>query len=458
MPQSATMQNSSIPTVSRWKVILNVGRFVSNPIPLLDETIVEYGDSYITYLGGKTKTVITIDPKLIQHVMQKNHLNYEKSVIQTDLLARYIGKGLLTTNGSYWLRQRRLIQPGFHKQKLNALVEIMNNEITKYCGELLERIEDNPVMDMSAEMMKLTLRVVSRALFSSGIGEEDIVFLGKSITRLQHAIIKDIRQPFLKWWRRMNGYDSESVKIAKEAQQMISQIIESKKKSENRPDDLLDMLLNVRYEDTNEHMTDQQVLEECLVLFVAGHETSANAMAWMHYLLHQNPKEKDFILREIREVSEQIPDMQKAMGMERISMAVSETMRMYPPAWVTDRVALGDDEYKGMKINKGDIISPYIYGTHNDAKRWVSPEKFVPGRFAKDKRGQIGAFSYLPFGGGPRLCIGQQFALIEMQLIIFHLYKRFEFELIPNQKIELEPLVTLRPRYGIKMMVNRRMP
>jgi len=450
------MQRSSIPTVPRWKVILNVGRFMSNPIPLIDETIAEYGDSYITYLGGKTKTVITIDPNLIQQVLQKNHSNYEKSVIQTDLLARYIGKGLLTTNGSYWLRQRRLIQPGFHKRKLNALVEIMNSEITRYCGELSLRIEQNPTIDVSAEMMKLTLRVVSRALFSTGINDENTEFLGNSITRLQHAIIKDIRQPFLKWWRGLNGYDRASVRIAKESQNLIAKIIDTRKNSKNRPNDLLNMLLDVKYEDTNEHMTDQQVLEECLVLFVAGHETSANAMAWMHYLLHENPGEKHLILQEIAKVEAQIPNMQEAMQMERISNAVSETMRMYPPAWVTDRVALGDDQYKGMKITKGDIISPYIFGTHNDAKRWKSPEKFIPQRFSKNNKEQIEAFSYLPFGGGPRLCIGQQFALMEMQLIIFHLYKRFDFALVPDQKIEMEPLVTLRPKYGIKMRMKHR--
>jgi cytochrome P450 len=131
-------------------------------------------------------------------------------------------------------------------------------------------------------------------------------------------------------------------------------------------------------------------------------------------------------------------------------------MRLYPPAWITDRVAIEDDVYGGINIRKGDVVNTYIYGAHNDPKRWQNPHEFIPNRFAEDRKNEIASFSYFPFGGGPRLCIGQQFALIEMQLIAYHLYKRFEFELIPDQIIEMEPLVTLRPKYGIKMKVNPR--
>ena len=450
------MSNTTIHTVPRWKIILNVQRFLNNPIPLLNETIAKYGDTYITYIGGKTKTVITIDPKLIQHVLQKNHSKYQKSKMQTDLLAKYIGKGLLTTNGSYWLRQRRLIQPGFHKKKLASLVHIMNTEIVTFCDELSQRIKMSPELDISQEMMKLTLRVVSRSLFSTGIKNEDIEKLGKIIVRLQRAIVNDIRQPYFAWWRKLSGYDKESIQLAKESYQLISQIIDARKASSAPSGDLLDMLLAVRYADTNEPMTDQQVLEEALVLFVAGHETSANAMSWMIYLLSQNKKYKQEIVSEIDESKADNHSLEDVMSWAKISNGISETIRLYPPAWITDRVVLEEDEFEGLQLNVGDIVSPYIYGVHNSAKIWRDHNVFDPERFMGEKRKQIPAFAYFPFGGGPRLCIGQQFALTEMQLIIFHLYQRFEFELLPDQKIDVEPLVTLRPKHGIKMNIVHR--
>ena len=449
-------KSGELPTVSRWKILFSLRSFMKNPIPIIDKTLTQHGDSYITYPGGKIKTIVTKDPGLMKHVMQKNHSNYEKSEMQTDLLARYIGKGLLTTNGAYWLRQRRVIQPGFHKKKLNDLVSIMNKAILEYCDELESRIDKELVVDVAEEMTKITLHVVAKSLFSTGINKKNTDYLGESITRLQHAIVKDIRMPFLSWYRDISGYTKESLRIAAETQKMLLQIIEERKKSKERPGDLLDMLLDVRYEDSGEAMTDQQILEESLVLFVAGHETSANAMAWFHYLLAQYPDEKGKILTELSETSELELNIDSVMRMQNVSRAVSETMRLYPPAWITDRVALDDDEYEGTKIKKGDVVAPYIYGAHHDSSRWTNPEEFKPERFVKENISKKDSYSYFPFGGGPRLCIGQQFAIVEMQLIAYHLYRKFGFELIPNQKIEIQPLVTLRPRHGIQMKVTKR--
>ena len=450
------MPKEQLPVMPKWKILMNLRAFMKNPIPMIDKAISELGDSYITYPGGKNKTIITRDPGLIKHVMQKNHTNYEKSEMQTDVLAKYIGKGLLTTNGSYWLRQRRVIQPGFHKKKLNALVAIMNRAIEEYCDEFEIQIDSKPVVNMTEEMTKITLHVVAKSLFSTGIDRNNTEYLGESITRLQHAIVKHIRMPFLNWWRSLTGYNKASIKLAAETQQMLMNIVEERKKNQEKPDDLLDMLLAVRYEDNGEAMSDQQVLEESLVLFVAGHETSANAMAWMHYLLDQNPIEKANIQKEIDSIDDLDLTIDSVMKMQYISRGISESMRIYPPAWITDRVALDKDEYEGTKIEKGDIIAPYIYGTHQDPRKWSEPQIFRPERFKKENISKKETYSYFPFGGGPRLCIGQQFALVEMQLIIYHLYKRFDFELIPNQKIEMEPLVTLRPRNGIMMNVTKK--
>ena len=445
-----------IPEIPIWRVFLNIPRLFKDPIKVIDESFKRYGDTYITHPGGQYRSVITTNTNLIQHILQKNHSNYEKSPLQTDVLAKYLGYGLLTTNGSYWLQQRRLIQPGFHKRKLEGLNNIMQTSILRFCDDLEERLKSKSEFDMSELMTEVTLHVVAQSLFSTGITQEHIERLGNDVTILQRAIVKDVRLPMFKWWRKINGEQTYYEKKAKEAHGLIMDIITARKEQGEEHDDLLDMLLGVRYADTNEPMTDQQVLEESLVLMVAGHETSANAMTWLFYLLSQNPEILSTLESEVEENPRDHLSMQEAMELTLISNAVSESMRLFPPAWITDRVAIEDDECEGVKIKKGDVIAPYIYGVHRDEKNWNEPLKFNPTRFDKSNIKAKPNYSYFPFGGGPRLCIGQSFALLEMQLLVYHLLKRFEFEFIEYQKVEMEPLVTLRPKNPMMMRIRKR--
>lgn len=204
-------------------------------------------------------------------------------------------------------------------------------------------------------------------------------------------------------------------------------------------------------------MTNRQILDEILIIFAAGHETTANAMTWSLYLLDKYPDIKMKLLAEINAI-----DLPENPGFEHISQLVytkqviSEAMRIYPPAWITDRVALEEDEVNGVTINKGELVGIYIYGAHHSTDLWEDPEVFNPDRFSKENQKSISAYSYFPFGGGPRLCIGQQFAWTEMILALYHLIKEFDFTLAEGQKVDIEPLITLRPKYGMKMNVKQR--
>ncbi len=447
-----------IKTIPRLKVILGLFRFLKNPIPLINEAIEEYGDTYITYLGATTKAIMSVDPDFTQYILQKNNKNYHKSKLQTEAVGKYVGKGLLTANGAYWLKQRRLIQPGFKKDKIVKLMSLMYEVVEDYVEELKSRLHDGAQeIEITEEMSLLTLKIISKALFSTGIEGEQLELLNKAVTDLQTAIIKSVRQPMFNWWRTLTGENAKNDKLSQQTYDLITGIIEARRKDTGEYNDLLDMLLHSVYEDTGEGMTTKQILDEALIIFVAGHETTANALSWTLYLLDKHPDISDKLITESNKVKlEGDITYQDVAKMDYNRQILSEAMRLYPPAWITDRVALEDDEFNGIKITKGDVIGLYIYGAHHSNKLWDEPDKFNPSRFERDKMKSNHPYAYYPFGGGPRLCIGQQFAMVEMQLSLMELIKNFKFELKEDHPIELSPLVTLRPRHGLKMMVSNR--
>jgi len=448
----------TIPKVSFFRTLIRARKLFENPIRELDGYLDEFQtDTYRTHMGPKVKVLFTKNPAIAKHVLQKNHKNYYKSELQSVILAKYLGKGLLTTNGEYWLRQRRLIQPGFHKKNLNSFLQIMNNEIKDFIQNLSQKYPDKmSTMDLSLEMSRLTIRVVSRALFSSQVDDEEIIFIGKAVDHLQIAISKDIRLPFMAWWRQLNGEERENNRISKKLFELIQNKIEYRKQNSNEHGDLLDMLLQVRYEETGEGMTARQLLDEILVLYAAGYETTANSLAWTFQLLAENPAQLKQLLEEVDST-----DLSGELKMDSIfrlpytAKVSAESLRLFPPAWIIDRVALADDEVDGISIKKGEIVNIYILGIHRSEKYWKDPLQFNPDRFDGDKHIKTD-FTYMPFGGGPRLCIGFQFAKLELSLVLHYILQHYSISLPSNESIAIKPLVTLKPKEGIKMNMERR--
>ncbi len=448
----------AIPKVTRFHSLINAKRLFENPLKVINDHFSNMEtDSFRTHLGLTVDTLMTQNPVVTQHVLQKNHKNYYKSEIQSKILARFIGKGLLTSNGEYWLKQRRLIQPGFHKRNLESFLKIMNQEIMDYVNQLAARYPNQKNnIDINFEMSMLTMRVVSRALFSSEIDDEEINFIGKAVDQLQVAVTKDIRVPFLSWWRHLKGEERANDKTSKQLYNLLQKKIEKRKKSEKTEGDLLDMLLNVRYEETGTGMTEQQLIDEILVLYAAGYETTANSLAWTFKTLLEHPDVLSQLIEEIDSVSlEGELKMENLFQLPYTSKVISESLRMFPPVWIIDRLALEDDEIEGIHIAKGEIINIYIYGIHHSEKLWKSPEKFNPERFNENREKRTN-FSYLPFGGGPRLCIGNQFAKLEISLVLYHLLKKYKLSLDRNQQVIMHPLITLKPKQGIRMILEER--
>lgn len=423
---------------------------------MINTNLETLGPTYRMYLAGIKPGILTIEPEIIQQILQKNHRNYLKSPLHFEKLAHFLGNGLLSSEGNYWLRQRRLIQPGFHRQRLAALTDIMQDTIEQQLLRLEDRLQEGPV-DVYQEMMEMAFRVVAASLFSTNLSEEDLQELSYAITTLQEFIILQIRQPYLNPWFRISGQIRKHEELTHRADRVIISTIKKRKAGEETADDLLQMLLDSRYEDNGEGMNEQQLLDESKIIFVAGHETSANALAWTWYLLAQHPEVTAKIRAEIEAVvGDRRPTFSDLPKLSYLVQVIEESMRLYPPAWITDRLAVQNDEVKGVKIPAGAMAIPYIYGAHHNPAVWDEPESFRPERFEPEAKKKIPAYAYLPFGGGPRLCIGNNFAIMEMQLILVEMIRRYHFELLPGQQIEKKALVTLRPYPGVLMRFQKR--
>jgi len=402
--------------------------------------------------------MLTKDPEVINHILQKNHKNYIKSKIVTDILSKYAGKGILTTNGDYWLKQRRLIQPGFHKRKIESLLTDMNAVIVELVDDITEKInQGQDQFDILDEMTKMTLRIVSKALFSSTISEDQIKILKDGVQALQDITMKEAQNPFLSSWRKLSGYQKKSEDHLARIYELITTYITKRRADTNPPSDLMSMLLDARYEGTDTGMDNQQILDEILIIFVAGFETTTNALTFCLYLLSKHPTERSKLQAELNNIKLSAnPTIQDVMMMKYTSQVISESMRLYPPAWFMDRVAIEDDLIGEEKVCAGEIIALYTYGMHRSTEYWTDPDSFKPDRFSDDNKSKIVTNSFIPFGKGPRLCIGSQFAQMEMNLVLYHFIKRFNFALVEPYVLDLETKITIRPKHGMPLKLRNR--
>lgn len=406
---------------------------VKNPIGTMEESMRRFDGTYAVNLGSR-RLIATQDPGFIDYVLRTNHKNYHKSAIQTEELGRFLGKGLLTINGDHWLKQRRLIQPGFHIDKIYALYAI----IKKTTDDFLTSFPTGRV-DVYPLMHKLAFEIVINSLFNIKVPQETRDQLNDFINEVQEFVIKDLRQPHKSWWFKLSGEVRRNFKRATTARNIIRDIINTRKQSNQKFNDLLDMLLDARYEDTGEPMHEDQVIDEILIVLIAGHETTANALSWTLYLLANHKAELEKLKRTTASLT-----LNETVSNDVLAAVIKESMRLYPPAWISDRVALQDDAYNSFTYPKGSIIILFYYGLHRDAKHWENPTAFIPSRFAKENEDKRKPKAYYPFGGGPRLCIGNNFAMAEMAIFLQTMINAFEIN-PTEQKPQSNPLITLRP-------------
>lgn len=428
-----------LPRVSRSHVFKNRKQILSNPLPFHHDNFSRLGDIFEVEVGFRKRIVFTRNARFIKQVLQTEQKKYQKSSLQTVDLAKYIGHGLLTSNGEHWRTHRRMVQPAFHKKKLQGLISIMHTAIK---GELT-KIRPNELQDVYPLMGDLAFQVVATSLFSRDDIKKQMSDL-KDITEAnQRMLIKEMRQPYLNWWYKLSGKIGHHLKISKKARLILSQIITERISENSDKDDLLDMLLKARYED-GRSMSQEQLIDEVLILFAAGHETSANALGFTLHLLAKHPEVQEKAFEEISKIDwEKNLEMEDFRNLGYVKLCIEEGMRLYPPAYYIDRESIAEDEIDGFQIPKNTMLLLAIYELHRDERFWDAPQNYVPERFDVRNKKDFSDY-YFPFGGGPRMCVGNNFAMQEMILTVAEILRKYRLE-SDIDEIPIDPLISLKP-------------
>lgn len=408
----------------------------------------------IYHLTSIYKKVIVVDkPEYVKHVLQDNNKNYTKSFAYK-VLARLLGQGLLTSEGDFWRKQRRLAQPAFHRERLANLTDVMVNCTDELITDI--QSEAGRQVNLAKYMMSVTLDIVAKAMFGSDVSGL-VNKVGVNIDYANERAVERIRNPFkLPPWipTPENRREQKAISALNE---VVMGIIEGRRKSKEKHDDLLQMLMEAEDIDTGERMSDQQLRDECMTIFLAGHETTALALSWFWYLMAKNPAVRAKFYKEVDEVLQgRKPTIADLQNLSYTRQAIDEALRLYPPAWIIGRMAIEDDEIGGYRVPAEYNVLIPVYAIHRNPEIWEDPDTFKPERFAKENMKEKHKYAYFPFGGGPRFCIGNNFALMEMQVVVAMLAQKFAFELPPNYEADTDQLITLRPQGGMPMHVKER--
>ena len=422
------------------RFLLKAESIRKNPIPFHKKYFDQFGDTFSLRIGKTKHVILSRDNEVAEYILQKNQKNFQKSELQTKFISKYLGNGLLTANGDFWIKQRRLIQPAFHKQKMNQLVQNMHQTIVSE----LQNLPNDKSVALFPIMNQLAFNVVAKSLFHISASEEKLNRLKIIIHDVQVFLIKEIRLPYKAFWFKISGQIKKHQKLAFESDSIIKEIVEERIKSGTKQNDLLDMLLETRYEDTGEGMSTQQLIDEIKILFIAGHETSANAMTFTLHLIGNHPEIQQKVFEELIEIQSQTDDItEQLQKMTYTNAVINESMRLFPPAWITDRENIKDDNLLGYHIKEKTLIGVSFYELHRNPKYWKDPETFNPERFLGEQKKESMTYFY-PFGAGPRMCIGLGFAMYEMGLTLSFIVKNYKITSDKNE-ICVNPLITLKP-------------
>jgi len=431
--------------LKRWSLgPLNSG----DPLKYFTGLMREYGD-LVSLRVLNFRILLLNHPDHIEDVL----VNHPRKFIRGRVLLankRVFGRGLLTSDGDFWLRQRRLAQPAFHRARIAGYASTM----VEFTERLLHEWQDGEERDIHAEMMRLTLQIVGKTLFDADV-ERDAQDIGKSMELLLELSANFRRTIFIPHWvPTPTNFRLE--RAIRQIEKVLYRMIAEKRASGRDSGDLLSMLLAAQDEDGS-RMTDQQLRDEAITLFLAGHETTANTLSWTWWLLAQNPAVEAKLHAELRTVlAGRAPSLDDLPKLVYTNHIITESMRLFPPAWGTARTAIEDHEIAGYAIPKGSGVSFAQWSVHRDARWYDAPDEFRPERWEGDLLKRNPKFAYFPFGGGPRQCIGNTFALMETALTIATIAQQFRFRLVPGHPVVPLASITLRPRYGIRVVMESR--
>lgn len=420
-----------------------------NPLDFLNENM-RYGD--LTHLKFMKYNGYQINhPDLLRQVLTTDNAIWHKSVIYKRMLKDYLGDGILSVDGEYWRTQRKLMQPAFHVKRVGAYADTM----VEYALHMLDGWQDGEVRDVAEDLMAVTLNIVGKTLFNSDFRTEServaeaLEFMLENIITASQQIIH-----LPEWIPTPTKYRKQRTIEMLDA--VVMPIITARRQSNEDTGDLLSMLMLAQDEDGN-GMTDKQLRDEAMTIVLAGHETTANALTWTLYLLSQNPDIYEQLQTEIDTVLSSRPaTMADLRDLPYAEKVIKESMRLLPPVWSLGRQARQDTELGGYAIPKYSTAIIPIWSVHRDARWYPNPQRFDPDRWTEENEANRPRYAYLPFGAGPRVCIGNSFAMMEAVLLLATILQQVRVSLVDGHPVEPEPLITLRPKYGMKMHIERR--
>lgn len=421
------------------------------PLPFFQNLAAQYGDISYFKLGPQAAFFLN-HPDYIKDVLVTNHHHFHKG-LALQRAKRLLGEGLLTSEGDFYRRQRRLAQPAFHRARIASYAEVM----TDYASQTRAGWRDGDTLDMSEEMMRLTLGIVGKTLFDADVVSE-AQEVGEAMTVVMD-LFNTITLPFFELLQKLplpqlRRFDHAKARL----DAIIYRLIAERRCSGEDRGDLLSMLLLAQdTEGDGGQMSDAQLRDELMTIFLAGHETTANALTWTWYLLSQNPEVEAKLHAEIdRVLAGRLPTGEAVAQLKYTEMVLAESMRLYPPAWALGRLAIEEFKIAGYVVPKNSLVLMSQFVMHRDPRYFPEPLTFDPDRWTAAARDSRPQFSYFPFGGGPRRCIGEGFAWMEGVLLIAALAQQWQMRLVPDHPVALKPVITLRPKHGMRMTITRR--
>src|ERR1043166_2910642 len=427
------------------------------PLRWIPKWIEEHGDIFriVSPFGQAT---IVAAPELARQVLAERYARYQQKSRPYMVLRLLMGNGLVTSEGEFWRGQRKLVQPAFHRRRLEGLFTMMVDRVKACVAELEKAASTGRAVDLAPVLSQLTLDIISRAMFSSDV-QGAAADVSRHIALLNEYALRLLRQPWLFLLPRSfpTPFNAEEYRSRKSLNEIVSSIIQARRRKPEAHDDLLNMLLSACEEGTGRGMTDAQLRDEVMTIFVAGHETTANAMAWLLYLVSQHPEVERELLAEIdARWPEEGLTHENIGAFSDTRQVIEESLRVYPTIWSIGRRCTEKDDLAGYEIPPGMNVVVPIFHFHWNKRFWAEPQKFDPGRFSPERRPEPESMVYFPFGAGPRSCIGNHFAFQEMLIMALWFHRRFQFRVAPGFSVEPDPLITLRPKFGMKMIVQVR--
>lgn len=453
-PTSTTPSNRQAPPGPRGHVLLGHARELQHDaLNFYLRLAHEYGDVARMRLLSNTTYVVS-HPDGIRQILQKNHLNYDRDVFMYKPLRPFLGNGLSLSDGVLWRHQRRLMQPAFHRQRIAGLATQMTGVAAAIFQRWENRTNQNEPLDMHEEMMRATLSIAGMTLFGLDLSDEQNP-VGQAFQTMVHALSTYVFFPFPPL--AVPTPRNRRIQAALQTlNTLIQDLVCQRRKQDRDTSDLLSMLLLARDEE-GQGMSDQQLRDEIISLLFAGHETTANTLTWACFLLAGHPESASRIFEEVDTVlGGRYPTVEQVSQLPYTRMVLDEALRLYPPTFALVRRTRADDTICGYRIPARHVVWTNIYAVHRHPEYWERPEVFDPERFSLEHQTVGAREAYFPFGGGPHLCIGNSFALLEGQLVLAMLASRYQLQLVPGQTVEPQLALTIRPRHGLPMLLKAR--